>query len=212
MSDNFNLDEIRAEVIRRSDPIPFGNSDKQNDYFVEYAQLTGARGYRAILLKLNARLNDVKEYQFVLEKLALDIEKWQQIKKSWLKSQRSKKLADIEMRHAESQLDYQKKLLKDAVFEINHLYKKLKYYREYTRDEFENEETAHFKLMMQRKMSLPQGKEGVAESILNLEADHSNFIYNLALPASSVELMRVSTFQQQLSNDLKLLDNIERIK
>ena len=182
-----DLDKIRSEVIRKSKEIPFGNSEFQNKYFVEYANLTPARAYRSLLLKMMSRLNDLKEFDFKLDEIAIDIEEWTEEKDNELLSNFDRRRAAIKIKRSESQMEYNRKLVTDALLEVEDLWEALSKYPEFTREQFENEEHAHFKLLMERKMSLPQGKEGVMESLLNIMDDESNFNQNLQISVSKLK-------------------------
>ena len=165
------LEHIRTEVIRKSNEIPFGNSQFQNEYFVEYASQTPARAYRSLLLKLNARLNDITDFEFKLEELAIDIAEWEYNTTNEDLSIFDQQRAAIKVKRAKSDMDYNRKLAADAIIEIEQLWGALSKYPEFTRDEFEAQELHHFEKKLTRQLEAHPGKEGVIESLLNIKND-----------------------------------------
>jgi len=148
--------------------IPFENSDFQNQAFVVAAQLTPARAYRAVGLRMFAKIRAVKEYQYGQEKLAIDIE------------EREAKIADptlnpferrrLELENVKAQDDsaWGKKLLNDALRELNCLYAEFKKLPKYTRSQFEAEEKAHFMASMKRQIEAPGPHASLANMVLDI--------------------------------------------
>lgn len=148
--------------------IPFENSDFQNQAFVVAAQLTPARAYRAVGLRMFAKIRAVKEYQYSQAKLAIDIE------------EREAKIADasinpfdrrrLELENVKAQDDsaWGKKLLNDALRELNCLYAEFKKLPKYTRAQFEAEEKAHFMASMKRQIEAPGPHASLANMVVDV--------------------------------------------
>jgi hypothetical protein len=148
--------------------IPFENSDFQNRVFVVAAQQTPARAYRAVGLRMFAKIRAVKEYKFAQEKLAIDIE------------EREAKIADpetdrfecrrliLENVKAADDRKWGEKLLNDALRELNCLYVEFKKLPKYRREEFEAEEQVHFMARMERQLKAPGPHESIANMLVDV--------------------------------------------
>ena len=147
--------------------IPFENSDYQNRAFVMAAQQTPGRAYRAIGLRMFAKIRAIKEYKFSQGLLAIDIE------------ERDAKIADpdtgafdrrrmeIENLRARDGQKWGEKLLNDALCELNCLYREFQRLPKYTRAQFEAEERRHFEAKLRRQIECP----GPLESLANVKID-----------------------------------------
>ena len=71
---NEKVQLILDEINTASKEIPFGNSRFQNINFVLQGEITPARAYRHCLLRLNNRLNALKEAYYNLQLEDIDIE------------------------------------------------------------------------------------------------------------------------------------------
>lgn len=162
-----NLPNIIEEIENRFYDIPFENSQFQNENFVINAQLTPARAYRAIGLRLMSKFHALNEAYFgrqledieiaeLEEKRDNDPNKWERMK------------ADVEIKKRLSNRSYTNKLINDAIEESNYLYNELKKFPEYTREQFELEEKQHFEQRLTRQI---QGVQGASESLLNMSSD-----------------------------------------
>lgn len=148
--------------------IPFENSDFQNRAFVVAAQQTPARAYRAVGLRMFAKIRAVKEYKFAQEKLAIDIE------------EREAKIADpetnsferrrllLENAKAVDDRKWGEKLLNDALRELNCLYAEFQKLPKYTRAQFEAEEQEHFLARMERQLKAPGPHESLANMLVDV--------------------------------------------
>ena len=148
--------------------IPFENSDFQNRVFVVAAQQTPARAYRAVGLRMFAKIRAVKEYKFGQEKLAIDIE------------EREAKIADpetnpferrrliLENAKAVDDCKWGEKLLNDALRELNCLYAEFQKLPKYSREQFEAEEKAHFMARMERQLKAPGPHESLANMLVDV--------------------------------------------
>lgn len=148
--------------------IPFENSDFQNRVFVVAAQQTPARAYRAVGLRMFAKIRAVKEYQYGQEKLAIDIEEREaKIADPTLNPFERRRLV-LENVKAQDDSAWGKKLLNDALRELNCLYAEFQKLPKYTRAQFEAEEQEHFLARMNRQLKAP----GPHESLANMLVDN----------------------------------------
>lgn len=163
--------------------IPFENSDFQNRAFVVAAQQTPARAYRAIGLRMHAKIRAVKEYQYAQAKLEIDIEE----REAKIADERTdpfeRRRLELENAKAQDESGWGKKLLNDALRELNCLYAEFKKLPRYTRAQFEAEEAKHFDGRLQRQL-LPGG--GARESLDNMHVDLLE--WNKRISASSEAL------------------------
>ena len=148
--------------------IPFENSDFQNRAFVVAAQQTPARAYRAIGLWMHAKIRAVKEYQYAQAKLAIDIEEREAKIADANTNPFDRRRLELENAKAQDESGWGKKLLNDALRELNCLYAEFKKLPRYTRAQFEAEESKHFDGRLQRQL-LPGG--GARESLDNMHVD-----------------------------------------
>lgn len=148
--------------------IPFENSDFQNRAFVVAAQQTPARAYRAIGLRMHAKIRAVKEYQYAQAKLAIDIEEREAKIADANTNPFDRRRLELENAKAQDESGWGKKLLNDALRELNCLYAEFKKLPRYTRAQFEAEESKHFDGRLQRQL-LPGG--GARESLDNMHVD-----------------------------------------
>jgi hypothetical protein len=157
------LDELEGAFF----DIPFENSDFQNRAFVVAAQQTPARAFRAVGLRMFAKIRAVKEYKFQQEISAIDIEE----KKSKIAepetSEFDRRRLCIEILKIEDGRQWGEKLLNDALRELNCLYADFKRLPKYTREQFEAEEAAHFTARLTRQLN----HNGAQESLANMRED-----------------------------------------
>lgn len=166
--------------------IPFENSDFQNRAFVVAAQQTPARAYRAIGLRMHSKIRAVKEYQYSQAKLAIDIEE----REAKIADERTdpfeRRRLELENVKARDDSGWSKKLLNDALRELDCLYAEFKKLPKYNRAQFEAEEQKHFNGRLNRQL-LPGG--GARESLDNMHVDLLEWDNRIAL--SSEEIKRL---------------------
>lgn len=147
--------------------IPFENSDFQNRAFVVAAQQTPARAYRAVGLRMFAKIRAVKEYKFGQEKLAIDIEERDEKISDPETNKFERRRLILENVKAADDRKWGEKLLNDALRELNCLYAEFQKLPKYTRAQFEAEEQEHFLARMERQLKAP----GPHESLANMLVD-----------------------------------------
>lgn len=161
------LDQLDAAFY----DIPFENSDYQNQAFVVAAQQTPARAYRAVGLRMFSKIRAVKEYLFQQEKNQIDRDE-----KEWKLTQPDtnefeKRRLRLEIAQLDDGAQWGKKLLNDALRELECLNRDFQRLPKYTREQFEAEEVMHFQQRLQRQLSAG----GAMESILNMTEDLPQF-------------------------------------
>lgn len=160
--------------------IPFENSDFQNKAFVVAAQLTPARAYRAIGLRMFAKLRAVKENLYALQLADIDIaEKEHKMSLEETSSFDYRRL-EIEIAKDRESRSWTNKLLNDALRELDCLYTEFKKYPRYDRASFEAEESTHFQLRLEQQ--LKSGGNGSVESLMNMRQNAPELANLLANP------------------------------
>jgi hypothetical protein len=147
--------------------IPFENSDFQNRAFVVAGQITPARAYRAIGLRMFAKIHAVKEHKFRQDINAIDIEEKEGKLADPSASEFDRRRLRIEILKLEDGAAWGAKLLNDALRELNCLYSEFKQMPKYTREQFEAEEAAHFTARLTRQLK----HNGAQESLANMRED-----------------------------------------
>ena len=170
--------------------IPFENSDFQNRAFVVAAQQTPARAYRAIGLRMHAKIRAVKEYQYAQAKLEIDIEEREAKIADESTNPFERRRLELENIKAQDEAGWGKKLLNDALRELNCLYAEFKKLPRYTREQFEAEEAKHFDGRLQRQL-LPGG--GARESLDNMHRDLAEWDARIALSAEDIKLLEMKS-------------------
>jgi hypothetical protein len=158
-------DAILAEIEAAYADIPFGNSDYQNRAFVAAGELTPARAYRHIGLRMFNRLQAVKELQYGRAKEDIDLDEKRALIESAGASVWDKRRAELEIQKILDARSYQDKLLADALRELDCLYAEFKRLPRYTREQFELEERQHFQLRLERQLRIG---DGAAASLDNM--------------------------------------------
>lgn len=162
---------VLEEIEQAFYDIPFENSDFQTKAFVVAAQITPARAYRAIGLRMFSKIQAVKEYQFNREMTAIDIEEKEAKIADPATSEFDKRRLRLEIIKAQDNAKWGEKLANDALHDLNLMYAELKKYPQYTREMFEAEEEKHFEARLTRQLQAP----GVHESIVNMRTDLPEF-------------------------------------
>lgn len=171
MSAIITTEEATGSVLQEIEDaffdIPFENSDFQNRAFVVAAQQTPARAFRAIGLRMFAKIRAIKEFKFSQEVLAIDIEERESKIAAPDTSAFDRRRMEIENLRARDGQKWGEKLLNDALRELNCLYAEFQRLPKYTREQFEAEERAHFELKLKRQIERP----GPHESLANISVD-----------------------------------------
>ena len=148
--------------------IPFENSAFQTEAFVIAAQLTPERAYRAIGLRMSAKLRALNEAKFGRMKEDIDIAELEEKINHPDTSHWDCKRAEIDIQQKLTNRNYTDKLINDALSELNVLYKHFSALPKYTREEFEQGERKHFQARLTRQV---QGVNGALESLSNMTDD-----------------------------------------
>lgn len=158
------LEELEAAFY----DIPFENSDFQNRAFVVASQQTPGRAYRAIGLRMFAKIRSIKEYLIQKERNELDIEEKQEKINAGNINRFDKRRLELDIMQITEGFKWSEKLLNDALRELSCLHVEFKRMPKYTREQFENEESAHYHARLERAR-LTGG--GAYESLLNMNED-----------------------------------------
>ncbi len=162
-----NIENVLKELDTAFYDIPFGNSDYQNKAFVMAAEMTPARAYRHIGLRMFNRIAAIKELKYSRMLEDVDIEEKEAEIESPKTSVFDVKRRKIELEQIRDNRERSDKLLNDAIKELNCLYAEFKKFPAYTRLQFEAEEEAHFMLKLEHKdnsklaMSLVKNFDGL---------------------------------------------------
>jgi hypothetical protein len=172
MYDLIKLDDVK-NVLEELDEayfdIPFENSKFQNEMFVIASQITPARAYRAIGLRLSAKIRAVKEYMFSRESTAIDLEENEYLMSLEETSSFEKKRLELKKKQIIDSQKYSEKLLNDALHEISFLYSQFKNLPKYTREQFEQEEELHYHLDLEQNHKIGSSYMG---SLVNMSVNH----------------------------------------
>jgi hypothetical protein len=141
---NMNYSDIvEKELLDKCEDIPFSNSLYQDESFVLNTSYTDARAIRNVGLALSARVRALKELEFGLETMQVDLEEID-FKLKNTQDQFELRRLDIEKRKKQSGLAYTMKLLKDSLYEIEYFRAILAKLPKLTRQEFEDQEKQYF--------------------------------------------------------------------
>ncbi|HPB33787.1 MAG TPA: hypothetical protein PLW61_03385 [Caldisericia bacterium] len=132
------------KLYSQFEELPFGNSDFQNKYFIINSQYTPARAFRSLCLRLRDRINALLEAYYNLKKEDIDIEELEEKLKTEKNIYEKRRIElDIEFKKLK-RIDI-KKLVDDAIHEVNYLLNLYNQFPTITREEFESEEEEYFK-------------------------------------------------------------------
>lgn len=164
---SINVEHILETLDKKFFDIPFENSTFQNENFIINAQQTPARAFRAIGLRMYSKISAVNELKYARQLETVDIDEWQEVIDAENSTQFEKRRAAINIKQKQSMSGYTDKLLNDAIAELNFLYRKLKEFPEYTREQFEGEERDHFTYKL--NLSLQTNGNGAQESLTYMQ-------------------------------------------
>ena len=180
-----NAADVIKEVQDAFWDIPFDNSAFQTENFVIASQITPERAYRAIGLSLNKKLVALQEALINEEKTKVELEELQEKIDSPDYNRFDKRRFELKIQTIKVNEPFGKKLINDAIVDLNVLYKHFKSLPRYTRQQFEAGEKRHFLESLNRQ-SL--GVSGAKESLINMFDDaHAleNFESNFKLIANN---------------------------
>lgn len=163
-----DIPNVLSELETAFYDIPFENSDFQNSMFVVAAQQTPGRAYRAIGLRMFAKIRAIKELNFARRLEEIDLQEKQELVNNEQASKFDRMRAQVEIDKMLDQRAWTDKLLNDALKELGCLYTEFKKLPAITRDQFEQEERLHFQLKLERQA---RGQVGALESLANMNGD-----------------------------------------
>jgi hypothetical protein len=210
------IDEIESAFF----DIPFENSEFQTNAFVVASQITPARAYRAIGLRMHSKLRALEEAKFGRMKEDIDIEELQEKIQDPNTSKWDRMRAEVDIQQKISSRRFTDKLINDALAELNVLYSHFKVLPKYTRSQFEQEEQFHFTQRLNRQL---QGVQGASESLTNMSLDtqlissfETNYMQSLvnSQPQSLESLLQdtINDVQQQLDpQPMKITTQFSRV-
>jgi hypothetical protein len=136
-------EQVEKELLEKCAHIPFGNSLFQDESFILNTSYTDARAVRNCGLTLSARVRALKELEFSMEKMAVDMEELE-YKLTTEQNPFELKRLDIQKREKLSGLAYTEKLLADTLYEIEYLRSIMAKLPTLSRAEFEAQEKEYF--------------------------------------------------------------------
>lgn len=163
-----NAKDVIAEIESAFYDIPFENSQFQTEAFVIAAQITPERAYRAIGLRMHAKLRALDEARFGMMKEQVDLDEIDHKLAHSDLNEFDRRRELIKREEILSRRSWTNKLINDAIAELNVLYKHFKNLPKFTREQFEAGERVHFE---QRLNRAALGLEGARESLLNIRDD-----------------------------------------
>lgn len=169
--------------------IPFENSDFQNKAFVVAAQQTPGRAYRAVGLRMFAKIRAAKEYMFQQEKNKIDIEEKEAKIAHPDTTEFDRRRMRLDIMQLQDGETWGKKLLNDCLRELDCLYADFKRLPKYDRAQFELEEAQHFGVRLNRQL---QAGGGAMESILNMTEDLPQFQQRIEKSLARIETMSLA--------------------
>lgn len=165
------ISQIMTQILELTDEIPFGNSDFQNKISLIECELFPHRAYKMVALKIIDRLSALSECYYNLKEKEIEIKKLQrQLEKET--DELEKELIQIKIEKILNSFPYTKKLIKDAIHEIDELLPFLLSIGKISRKEFEEKEQEYFKT----KIKI-QEKLGSIEKYI-IEQNNNLFLFN----------------------------------
>jgi hypothetical protein len=198
-----NSEDVVREIEQAFFDIPFENSKFQTESFVIGGQITPERAYRAIGLRMHAKLRALNEAKFGRMKEQVDLEEIEHKLNTGELNKFDRRREEIKREQILSNRTWTDKLINDALSELNVLYKHFKALPKYTREQFENGERLHYEQRLNRQVL---GLEGAKESLINMQEDiaalkhYEERVLALENNASNEQLLMLS---HGLSNLLK---------
>ena len=159
--------KVLNEIEEAYYDIPFENSNFQNKAFVMASQQTPGRAYRAIGLRMFAKIRAVKEYLIQKERDEIDIEEWEAQIADPNTSEFDRRRRKLDILQKTEQRKWGEKLLNDALNELTCLFTEFKKFPKYDRLTFEREEANHYQAKLTRSLQA----NPAMESLMNMSDD-----------------------------------------
>ena len=154
------LEEINKDFM----DIPFGNSLFQIKNFVLKSAETPQRLYRTLGLYMTSKIQSLKEAQYSAEESAIDLEELN-YKLNSCHDDFEKRRIRLKIRKINDGVESSKKLIKDAIVELDYCYSIYKDLPKFTREEFENAEIEYYSKNLHKQAV---GLTGAHEALYNL--------------------------------------------
>lgn len=138
-----DIENVFSKFIEHIEAVPFGNSDYQNRQAIINAEMTPMRAYRHAALRITNRLNALMESHYYLRRTSVELKQLNNKIKEDMDTL-DRELIQIEIEQKRAGLPYTRKLISDAIAEIESLYPIIESVGEVTREAFELEEHQHF--------------------------------------------------------------------
>lgn len=134
-----NIDDVQERVLTLVEDVPFGNSDTQNRVVIVNGEVTPYRALRHSALRVMNRLEALRECQYTLRRREIEIKILQRdLANETDELKRDLIALDIEQKRSGDA--YTKKLIKDAIREIESLWPIIQALGGVSREKFEQEE------------------------------------------------------------------------
>lgn len=163
------VDEILDEVNEAFFDIPFENSAYQTEKFVIAASITPERAYRSIGLRMANRIQALQEAKFTTLNHQIDLDEMNDKIAAGELTQYDMRREDAKREKTKGDMAYSKKLINDAIVELNILYKHFKALPKFTREQFEAGERRHFMERLNRQDVLSANQQSLIH--MNEDAD-----------------------------------------
>lgn len=149
IKNDIKISDVMNNFIEIVEEIPFGNSRFQNEKIVVGEMKTPERAYRHSAIRIQNRFSALNECELNLKRNEIKIERHKREISRLEKSKKDDfdldiKELEIDIEEIEGWLPYIRKLIKDAIIEINTLLPIINNIWKLTWDEFEKWEVAHF--------------------------------------------------------------------
>lgn len=138
-----DLEAVLSHFMSVVGEVPFGNSDYQNRQAIVNDERTPMRAYRHAALRITNRLHALMEANYNIRKSDIEI-KIMEAKAKAEADPLQKQLIELDIEQKRMMAPYTRKLIADAIREIESLYPVIESLGKVTREQFELEEKPHF--------------------------------------------------------------------
>lgn len=203
-----NADNVLREIESAFFDIPFENSKFQTESFVIAGEITPERAYRSIGLRMMSKIRDITEALYNRKERQIDIDELNYKLNNKDLDQFEKRRLELKLEKLLSGDTWGKKLLNDAVQELNVLYTHFKAMPRFTREQFEAGERTHYEQRLLRQVI---GVDGAKASLINMNEDYSAIKkfegeYNNMLTTNNVNMLELSKLVTEQANFIKNKD------
>ena len=195
------MQDIISEVSDRSKEIPFGNSEFQNKVFVLANEITPGRALRHCLLRLNNRIDALRECYYRHQLDEVDTDELNYKLNIECDAYKKRRFA-IELEQKLASKAKSDKLINDCKEEILTLYTAMKNLPSYNREQFEAEEEKHFRLKLGRDASIMRNFPNTSGQMISLD--------NMGIGGKFIESFDNGSFVKEL--ELAMTDISKRLQ